>query len=401
MLLKILKNMNKKGAIAPFLIFSLLSSCGEDPFNKKLKIFRQRSVERSSFEISCGSPTTENTFTKEVDDAFMANGKRIVTGNGTNLLKFEKPELSYKKPLIISETILKNRLANLRTNIDKYTKDSVDLELLELRSQFLRMRANACRVDYLKNQEANDVTTFLNLTNYCKERNLPIDCLTGALKVPKVSTDFKNQIIDLCRRGQSLRECVILYDINARKKKLPEMMYIMRNRFLQKNYLRFFSANPTHIPKLDCQNSGEKIKISIPINYSETITFSKEDFIVAVKKYWDSKTIEFIFTDKSDGIQIAPVDKTVSYVQYNESSSTLYLSNYLSREMFALTSAHEFGHLLGFPDCYLEFLNKNEEIVYYELPSKNNLMCSLNDSSTIPEFYRDQIVNDVCNFRKK
>ncbi|MFW5887488.1 MAG: hypothetical protein ACOCUH_01700, partial [Bacteriovoracia bacterium] len=40
------------------------------------------------------------------------------------------------------------------------------------------------------------------------------------------------------------------------------------------------------------------------------------------------------------------------------------------------TMAHEFGHLLGFDDCYVEFLDpKLKSAVYYEV-DRNNLMCN-------------------------
>lgn len=40
------------------------------------------------------------------------------------------------------------------------------------------------------------------------------------------------------------------------------------------------------------------------------------------------------------------------------------------------TIRHEFGHVLGFPDCYLEFYNKEvQEMVYYTI-EPDNLMCA-------------------------
>lgn len=42
------------------------------------------------------------------------------------------------------------------------------------------------------------------------------------------------------------------------------------------------------------------------------------------------------------------------------------------------TIRHEYGHVLGFEDCYLEFYDTNEKaMIYYEI-DVDNLMCSRN-----------------------
>ncbi|MBC7465315.1 MAG: hypothetical protein H7256_04930 [Bdellovibrio sp.] len=40
------------------------------------------------------------------------------------------------------------------------------------------------------------------------------------------------------------------------------------------------------------------------------------------------------------------------------------------------TIRHEFGHILGFPDCYLEFYNKTEKTMTYYTIEPDNLMCA-------------------------
>lgn len=40
------------------------------------------------------------------------------------------------------------------------------------------------------------------------------------------------------------------------------------------------------------------------------------------------------------------------------------------------TIRHEFGHVLGFPDCYLEFYNKEEKTMTYYTIEPDNLMCA-------------------------
>ena len=55
-------------------------------------------------------------------------------------------------------------------------------------------------------------------------------------------------------------------------------------------------------------------------------------------------------------------------------------------EQVERTLAHEFGHILGFPDCYVEFWSESEEaFIYYTLDPENR-MCSL-AGATLPVHY--------------
>jgi hypothetical protein len=48
--------------------------------------------------------------------------------------------------------------------------------------------------------------------------------------------------------------------------------------------------------------------------------------------------------------------------------------------------AHEFGHALGFPDCYVEFYDDDEQaIINYQLDVQN-IMCSLNGTVNASHF---------------
>jgi hypothetical protein len=55
------------------------------------------------------------------------------------------------------------------------------------------------------------------------------------------------------------------------------------------------------------------------------------------------------------------------------------INNYAQR----WTIRHEYGHVLGFPDCYLEFYDVNEgAMIYYEIDI-DNIMCSRHGSLKI------------------
>lgn len=64
--------------------------------------------------------------------------------------------------------------------------------------------------------------------------------------------------------------------------------------------------------------------------------------------------------------------------------SNMPIDDYLS----GLIIRHEFGHVLGFPDCYLEFYDeKNEVMVNYQI-DLSNLMCS-GKGKILPLHYRE------------
>ena len=88
---------------------------------------------------------------------------------------------------------------------------------------------------------------------------------------------------------------------------------------------------------------------------------------------------------------------SVSFVQYAR-AMVINMSEQLSYKKLMLVYAHELGHVLGFPDCYLEFYESStEQTIYYDLDfDQDNLMCDTHFGAKAPESYLQQIVDKAC-----
>jgi hypothetical protein len=74
--------------------------------------------------------------------------------------------------------------------------------------------------------------------------------------------------------------------------------------------------------------------------------------------------------------------------------NTIYITNdVLSKKTILIASlAHELGHFLGFPDCYLDYVS-NDKYIYYEI-EQNNIMCSLKGRAS--PFSIQQLIESYC-----
>ncbi len=82
--------------------------------------------------------------------------------------------------------------------------------------------------------------------------------------------------------------------------------------------------------------------------------------------------------NNSNSIKIVHDNNTTQHVsKYLDYYSIIINSNINFHDEFdGYTIAHEFGHILGFPDCYIEYWDdKKESFVYFSL-DQSDFMCA-------------------------
>ncbi|OFZ47167.1 MAG: hypothetical protein A2381_14325 [Bdellovibrionales bacterium RIFOXYB1_FULL_37_110] len=165
----------------------------------------------------------------------------------------------------------------------------------------------------------------------------------------------------------------------------------------------FFSISRDLSPvTLSCKKNQAKFQLLVRI-YEENLDHQSmiKD---AIESYWQSDDIKvlvnFVSSKNENILQIYWLDSYSSYVEF-DNTAVIFLGKKNHPSLQPKILAHEFGHVLGFNDCYVEFFNQADQFVYYEL-NGYNLMCSLNGKFPlkIPSIYMRQVASKYCMDQK-
>lgn len=408
MLLK--KKFIKRWELLAPIFLCFFVSCGEINIAKNLKSFQKQSAFVASPEAQClnlSSEDNENVL-QEIDQLYQNSLTKSQLQFQLNHLESGPIDFNIDSPLITSKKLIQNELDLLRkmaaSSEPALTAQELQKRLYLLRIKFLRLQFNQCRVTELKKKSQNDPRAFLQLQYYCQKRGVSEECLKNEF-LSSNRQNLKNLVLNICPQLQKKDECHLLYEIYAGKKRLDEFAHQMKSRYLVDVYSKFYKMQTKSA--FYCEKSDEKTQVYVPAKLAAHAEFTEKEIWSLIKKKWDNQNFELIFVapEVSLPIKTTPVffqwsSQGVSFVM-RDNPKNVFLSKNLSKEEAALVIPHEFGHVLGFPDCYVEYINTNNELIYFELPSKGNLMCSLKAENKILDLYRDEFVRESCLFAKK
>lgn len=165
-------------------------------------------------------------------------------------------------------------------------------------------------------------------------------------------------------------------------------------------------------PNVDlfCKKKSNQYELRLPLwiddrsmNILELKGMTFETLKKEIKSIWSSSEqgLELKITfDKNASLELAFHEDALSVFRYSHgrNEGIIYLDQRLSGERLIRVLAHEIGHALGFPDCYVESYDlEQDKIVYYELGQKEkNIMCSIREDSEVPPAYFSQLINRYC-----
>ncbi len=316
----------------------------------------------------------------------------------------------YKNPLIISLPGMEKKLSEFKSQEanPQYLQanlNTMGIDLHYLYQQVIRFEGQKCAFNYLKNKKFEDLRPFLELKEFCTQKNQSEFCSpeTVAGLGQDDSKFVENRTVKLCNSfDRNAVNCQAQYSIKKQSKTLGNLVSFYQKRFQEKRYDKLFELKRSHL-KFQCQKQDDIIEMKVKVSNRDW----NQDRLLALTQYvsttWSrgnfKLTFDLVNETGSDVVQIIPTNEFISYVP-DANNRQVFLSQKLDSLTQMRVLSHEFGHVLGFPDCYTEFFdNKSNELIYYEIDKNNtNIMCSLKSGVSVPDDYMVQLSQKSCVF---
>lgn len=197
---------------------------------------------------------------------------------------------------------------------------------------------------------------------------------------PRQKERYRRALVQICRNAEESKDdCEDQFANKRDEKKIKDFKdsYMEAGRA---NYESFFKipVSRTDTQWLTKENQAVELQIPFADPHNPAVTdylkFNIED-----EFRWNNWALKlnFIETDSLDTTHVVFVPGSTPHVNDLAGSEiTMDANAPLSEYDVQWTIRHEYGHVLGFPDCYIEFYDEDEEsIVSYQL-DVTNLMCS-------------------------
>ncbi|MBT3234510.1 MAG: hypothetical protein HN353_01015 [Bdellovibrionales bacterium] len=426
-----------KSIILPILCLLVLFGCGPRGLQRKSLVLDKSD---SNLLGRCSSQHVAGEVIQKIDALFIRSGKYARSflpppyANFPHSLTPSYPELvskSMESPLILNPARLgtyyqriDSELRHLPPILASYLADgkgelevvatsvesSNGQQLLPLLGRVYGLHLWAQRYDFaLCNRDKQLARSKFDVRSYFKLEHLlqDDDSEEQLLLSAELPVTVEKDLIDLCQKNRP--EASVAATAICRRElsqaKWQQFYQHHRKKFYQERYLDIFRLNRTE--QLNCRKtSDDKVEIDVPF-YLPNIGLQGK-LQQAVKRYYSSSklgvSLKIVLHPSPQGaVTIKEHSGVISHINHQPNGAMeIALSRNLDGEAIISTLGHELGHILGFKDCYLEFLSQGEQqseevLVYYSL-DKKNLMCSIGKWSLIPDEYLTKLVESRCVF---
>ncbi len=400
---KLTNCLKYRHSIAVLVILALLAvSCGRVVNARKDMGAFSRNINFLLMEGQCNeNPSADSKISKDIKELYMR------TSQSAPQLFFSINPRFYNSdnPMVLS-------LETMEKSFQKIKGDPSQLknaeELYHLFTESRRFEDQKCTFKKLIDQGKYDIRPYMNLGRDCygKYQNEICDDAEFLDMSPEKEKWTQTNVIGLCKSFSRDVNCQAEYLINQRKKSIGSMIHRYYERFEKERYGAMFKLRSVH-QKYKCQKTSENGEDKTIMEIKVLDSSFDHDLLVELMAFveaaWSrehfSLKLELVKNYDDGVVVINSTNKGISYVPDNN-NRLVYLSTMNDHETMKRVLAHEFGHVLGFPDCYIEFFdNSKKELVYYEISQKNtNIMCSLKSDVRVPDDYFTQLAQNSCLF---
>ena len=398
--------MVKNVVLIGCLIF--VSACGKKVNSMKNSPFEANNLTLMMLEKQCSTnKVTREPVTVEIENLYTEFQLKYPM----SFFIIPPRYYDYKTPLVINLEELEKKITDLKNKSlnEEYVSGnatSMAIELYYLYQNTMRFEAQKCNMTALAAKKTSDLRPYLEMNDFCKEKEGAPACGADTIRNLSASeaTFIEERTIKMCEAfDQTNVNCQAQYNIEEQKKNLPSLVSQYQTRFQKERFEKLFLLRSSHLRFQCIKDDEEIVTMNLKVSSIGWDTNTLKSLLTFVSSMWTRGNfrlaIELVEETGSDVIEIRPTTGGVSYVPDNE-NRLVYLSQSLDIDTKKKVLAHEFGHVLGFPDCYTEFFDKQtNDFIYYEMgKDNNNIMCSLRNDVIVPDDYLVQLTQNSCVF---
>jgi galactitol-specific phosphotransferase system IIB component len=379
-----------------FLLTLIFSSCGKTVNNQPTSNAYSQDLSFILMEHQCanGVNTPTNLF-KNIQELLQ---NAVKTAPPSMYSKGVIAQFDSAHPMVVSIEGLQNEYNQIASNPSIHSID----EIMGLYSKAQRFEDLKCSLGSLSLKQNKDLRPYFNLIHNCIKENPNAngDCTENEYQN---NPEVVQNVLSLCEAFYSKGHCLAEFKLTKNNNNLTLLVQRYRQKFSDERVDTLFQLRDKHLT-FNCLKEDSQTNMHIKIFAPSIEKEQLSNLLAYAEKQWKSESFsmkfEIVDNSKSSTVQIISITNGISNVP-DDHTNILYLNTTLDMNQMSRVLAHEFGHVLGFPDCYIEFFDTTKkELIYYEIAEKNmNIMCSMKYGVTVPKDYFAQLEQRSCNFR--